>query len=488
MGMPETSSRTKSRLLAWLVALTCGACGGSGSKADAGGGAGGNADAGGTDGHLTGSFGAPAKLDLLFVIDDWASTDSQQQKLLLQLTTFVAVLRALPGGLPDLHAAVISADMGGCAGAAGDDGVFKSSQQGSCVQTTLAAGATFVTDDATGATKNFTLADPMGLPTVLECIGLLGSGGCGFGQPLRAAARALGADGQPAPTQNAGFLREDAELAIVLLTNQDDCSIPDGSDLFSDTSSKVSDPLGPLSQYRCNEFGHLCGGLVPPRMSPDPSDLSTVVALDGCVSNEAGRLTAVGSFVAGIEALKPLPGAIVVAAITGPTTPYNVTWSAPPAGADTQPWPSIESSCVAMGGDGTFGQPSVRTAQFVEAFGADGVLGSICDASYANSVTSIAGRIGARAVGCVFGNVAQFSDGGSQCTLTEHGAGGARVVPSCLTSGAVAPCWTLDSDPASCGPSGARFLISGAADAGTAAPSYTYDCLPCTAAVANGCP
>jgi hypothetical protein len=38
----------------------------------------------------------------------------------------------------------------------------------------------------------------------------LGAGGCGFGQPLAALDRALGADGQPPLAANAGFLRPDA--------------------------------------------------------------------------------------------------------------------------------------------------------------------------------------------------------------------------------------------------------------------------------------
>ena len=68
-------------------------------------------------------------------------------------------------------------------------------------------------------------------------------------------------------------------------------------------------------------------------------------------------------------------------------------------------WPEVEHSCGAAGGDdvnpeatqnptdGSFGDPGVRIAQFVNAF-PNSVLGSICDASYATSMTAIATKLG----------------------------------------------------------------------------------------------
>ena len=48
--------------------------------------------------------------------------------------------------------------------------------------------------------------------------------GCGFEHQFAAILRALGADGGRAPAENQGFLRPDAYLAIVMMTNEDDCS------------------------------------------------------------------------------------------------------------------------------------------------------------------------------------------------------------------------------------------------------------------------
>lgn len=465
-----------------LLPAVVGCGGGSGIKADGGNDAGSD----GSAGTLTGTLTTGRKVDILFVIDDWASTTSQQVKLSTELPVFVQALEGLPDGLPDLHLAVISADMGGCPLVAdGDHGIFNSAPQGTCLDTTLQGNATFVADDATGATRNFSGGD---LATVLECILPLGASGCAFAQPLASVARSLGADGQPAPAQNAGFLRDDADLAIILLTNQDDCSTPAGSDLYSTSSSRISDPLGPISEYRCNEFGHLCGGVAPPRLSPDPGDLSTTLTLDGCESNEDGKLSAGGSFVDEIKNLKTDPSMILAVAIAGPPTPYTVTWRAPPDGTDTQPWPAMEPACGPTN-DSILGDPAVRTAQWIAAFGDNGVFESICDNSYTSSLSQIAVRVGLLVdPRCIAGAIQPDSEGQPTCTVSEHVTEGGgvttHVVPSCATSGGAAPCWSLTASPASCpqGKSGSTFSIS--ADPNHPSPlalTYSYSCVPARA-------
>ena len=75
---------------------------------------------------------------------------------------------------------------------------------------------------------------------MFTCIAALGEGGCGFEHTFASVLRALGADGQgSAPFENQGFLRPDAYLAIVLVTNEDDCSATPGVPLF-DTGSNTN--------------------------------------------------------------------------------------------------------------------------------------------------------------------------------------------------------------------------------------------------------
>ena len=51
-------------------------------------------------------------LDVLFMIDNSASMHLSQANLLRNFPTFMNVLKELPGGLPNIHVAVVSSDMG----------------------------------------------------------------------------------------------------------------------------------------------------------------------------------------------------------------------------------------------------------------------------------------------------------------------------------------------------------------------------------------
>ena len=420
--------------------LTPSGTGGSGGATGgrAGGSGGANGGAGGTGGTtVTGPFGN--NVDILMMIDDSSSMTEMQQKLYLQLPTFIQSLQNLPSP-PSLHLAVVSSDMGapgdsassiGCS-AAGDQGEFQSSPQSNstlnppvtCTNTTIATppGAadsnhTFITD--ADMMPNFTNPN---ITAVLQCIAFLGDKGCGFEHQLASIDRALGADGLgPAPSTNAGFLRPNAYLVIVILTNEDDCSAPANTELYSLNAGQqnVANPLGPIANYRCNQFGHLCTDPVsgvsgePPLQPPSDAMMTgTTPTLDltNCTSNDTnGLLTPVARFVSDIKALKPDPdNQIIVASIAAPATPYTVAWLPGQGGQNTKQgelWPQIEHSCGPVGGDdvnpkatqnptdNSFGDPGVRIAQFVKAF-PNGVQGSICDVNFATTMAAVASKIG----------------------------------------------------------------------------------------------
>jgi hypothetical protein len=365
--------------------------------------------------------GGGGGVDILFMIDNSSSMTSMQQKLVAQIPMFLATLQSAARPLSDFHIAVISSDLGapgdstssiGCT-VDGDQGIFQSQPRGDCQAGTLAPGATYISN--VGGVANYTGQ----LTDVLACITPLGANGCGFEHQLASVARALGADGQPAPAANAGFLRRDAELAIFLLTNEDDCSAPADTTLYSLNGhpQNLSNPLGPIANYRCNEFGHLCrdpaganpGALIMPPLNP-PADAqgsgTPTLGLVDCESNDtsSGMLTPISKFVAEIKALKADPSRITVGALVAPATPYTVEWTPAAGGNDDagELWPQIEHSCGAQGDvaplaadvttDGSFGDPAVRITQWVQAFGDNGVLGSICD-DYGLTMGSMAGKV-----------------------------------------------------------------------------------------------
>jgi hypothetical protein len=482
------------------------------------------------------------EIDILFMIDDSSSMTVMQQKILLQLPLFMQVLQALPMGLPSVHVAVVSSDMGapsdqgdniGCSQTGGDNGMFYFAPEGTCTATTLDTGATFIMDDAAGTTKNFSAADPMGIGTVFQCIALLGEAGCGFEHQLASIDRALGADGQgPAPATNMGFLRPEAYLGIVMLTNEDDCSAPASNvplPVYSLNGGmqSISNSDGPIANYRCNGGplgAHLCNdptgpnptAFEQPPLIPPPDAQGTAAAptlnLTNCEDNETGSsaLTEVSKFVADIKALKGDPGnQILVGGIIAPPAPYTVEWEPGTAGGMTSSelWPQVEHSCGPSGqftnpmgqivSDGSFGDPGVREAQFINAFGANGVVASICDPSYASSMATIAMKLGELIKPkCIAGVIQQDANGQPTCTVTnEVMKGGVTtdvVVPSCAAQPGAAPCWTLSPpDMTNNCPAGTQGLTV-STDPNNPNPDSLdslVECATCVAGVsAAGCP
>lgn len=377
-----------------------------------------------------GSRTDPRKLDILFMIDNSSSMAPLQAKLRAQIPTFIDTLAdPATGALPDLHVAVVSSSLGAgawsnvnqCHSAATDPSTL-GDDQGRFLQgavgpnaspcTMLHSGAKFLqTNDGGGPNFDGDLRDAVG------CITYLGDQGCGFESQFKSIYYAL-AKGALSPAEdsdNGGFLRANAKLAIILLTNEDDCSVGDNSLLIDPSVNSVNDPsgLGALSSYRCNEFGHLCDGAPPPHGNLPAGG----VTLNNCVSAEnmgktdsvidplghpdptMGHLwPTVAGFTDYVRMFKPNPNDIYVAAIAGPTTGpmgeslYHVSPQVNSSGGN-ELVPVIDHSCVQMNGDTTgpeVADPAVRIKQWVDTFGPNGVFYPICGANLSAAMSGIA--------------------------------------------------------------------------------------------------
>ena len=347
---------------------------------------------------------------------------------------------------------------------------------------------------------------------MFQCIGALGDKGCGFEHQLASIDRALGGDGNGAPSTNANFLRPEAYLGIVLLTNEDDCSAPSNSQIYSlavggSNQQNIANALGPVANYRCNQFGHLCkdpsGNVIEPPLTPPANAMGTAAAptldMTDCTSNDTnGLLTPVSQFISDIRSLKGDPdNQILVASISAPPTPYTVAWVPQMGGQNTQPnelWPQIEHSCGAAGTDDvnpestmsptdmSFGDPGVRIAQFVSAF-PNYVLASICDASYAASMQAIATKLGQLITPpCITGKIQNDPAGNPQCSVIEHQTDGSGMkhdaaVPNCAENGNAMPCWSLMPGAGTC--TGQQINVMDPAGANTNAESSTINCSIC---------
>ena len=354
-------------------------------------------------------------LDVLFMIDDSSSMTTVQQNLVANFPVFINVLKSLPSGLPNVHIGVTTSSMGAGAFTASVPGCM-TPDLGNLISTVRAAtdpvcSSARITDSRhfieslnNNSTNNFSgdIAD------VFRCIAQVGASGCGFEHQLASVRAALGDSmmGLAPPSGNAGFIRDDAFLAIIWITNEDDCSAPPDSQLFDPNQNTVTDPLGPLASFRCTEFGITCDGLTAnggriPRMAGGP--------YANCRSNDAlagadpkHSLVPIQFYIDYFQRVKSLPPHVIGAAVAAQTEPFAVSID------QMTSFPALNHSCSSS--NGTFGDPAVRMKQVIDSLGNLGTFTSICQNSYQDAMSVIANLIG-RQLGrqCIDGILADKS-------------------------------------------------------------------------------
>jgi len=372
-------------------------------------------------------------LDLLFLLDDTES--SGQQSLRDSMATLLAGLAFVEGGLPNLHVGVATSDLGttgslepdnpapavglpgqgGCAGL-GDGGVLRTNGA-------LVSGS-FVVDEADGLggrARNYTGV----LEQVLGLMTSVGASGCGFEQHLAATVLALT---NPA---NAGFVRPDANLAIIILADEDDCSVRDAGAFF-DADEGI---LGPRSSFRCTREGLVCS-----------ESLDAVGPKTGCSPREdSSYLEGIERFVGFFDRLKPSQK-LVLAGIVGDPVPVevrNVTLNGTSELA-------LSSSC-SIGG--VSASPAVRIAALVDRYASRGVLTTICQPDLAPNLVEIGMAI-KRSMGVACIDTSKLADSrddsGIQPVCEVHdldSSGLATTIPGCPSEGS---CYELRADPQAC--------------------------------------
>jgi len=116
-------------------------------------------------------------------------------------------------------------------------------------------------------------------------------------------------------------------------------------------------------------------------------------------------------------------------------------------------WPRIAPSCGAEAADGSgaFGEPSIRLAQFANGF-SNSLLGSVCDANYAEILARLLCREGERgSPPCLSANIQTKIDAEGRsypdCVVTEQLTAVDGVhdffLPPCATVTAGSACWSL---------------------------------------------
>ena len=466
------------------------------------------------------------KLDIIFMVDDSSSMKPLQAKMQAQLPAFMdALVDEQTKQLPDLHVGVVSSSFGGGAwgnvnqcqshipdpNTLGDDyGRFLQGAVGMNPSpcSMLHSGTKYLANIGDNQMPNY----DGDIRDAFKCIALLGDKGCGFesqfGSVYWALAKALApATGDGADPDNGGFLRSDAVLAIVMVTNEDDCSVAPDSLLLAPNVNSATDPkgLGALQSYRCNEFGHLCDGVPPPHgynfMTKQFDLPMNGVTLKNCVSAENMGKTddgvvdpngnpdpthghlwpTVDDFTKYIKMFKNNPDDILVAAIAGPTVDGqgNSLYRVIPqmnSAAMGEMDPVVDHSCtqqVAGGADPEYADPAVRIKQWTDSFGTNGIFYPICANDFKMAMTSIAMRIHQKlGSSCVSTNIAKDPQDPSKhnCNVTQKttdssGKQTTQKLEECDDARSNAPCYLLTENSPQCTDATAKTLFKVCNDA-----------------------
>jgi hypothetical protein len=385
------------------------------------------------------------KIDLLFVVDDSASMVEEQASLAANFPRFMAALEKT--GAPDLHIGVITTDMGAggidqdkCQGV-GDAGRFQI--QAGCPVS--ADGPRFLRIDAAG-NKNFTgtLAD------TFACVALVGKEGCGYEHQLQSLRYAL-SDNNPGFRE---FLRPEAHLGIVVISDEDDCSADFDATLFNEARA------GQNPNLRCATAGHACGGTKVPATAMTAPLASCTAAPQATTDPERkSSLINVATFVDHVKAQKAPGRRTIVAGIFGysknaDTKSYTI--GPGNGGLDLMP------ICATGAGKAA---PAIRLKAFVDAFGGDGSWHDICGADLSEAMKEIGDAINVRINDTCLARRPVDIDPTTpkldvECVITEQkpGATSGTLIPAC-GSGAM-PCWEVSEDAVCAKSSGLRLVIN----------------------------
>jgi hypothetical protein len=364
--------------------------------------------------------------------------------LLANFPAFINVLQNIEGGLPNVHIGVVSTDLGSNPFNIGGCNNPLTGHEGRLMSDPRLPGCSppsgaFIRDIALPngeRDRNYTgsLAD------TFTCIAALGEQGCGFEQPLEAMRKAL--DNNPA---NAGFIRPNAFLAVIFLTDEDDCSVTDGA-MFDNSQNSVDDPLGPLASYRCTEFGIVC----------DPDTPRTPGVYSNCRPRENSPYMAhTDEYANFLKGLKDDPRMIIVSGIIGNPNPVVVA-------LDANNRPTLQPSCMT---GGMTADPGVRLQSFLDQFPQRNTVTTICSTDLTDGLVLIA-QLMASVIGnpCVTTNILD-ENGDYECQVSDIRFPGEdrqeeTIIPECNADRSNIPCWHFEAqDSCDAYPTGLALIV-----------------------------
>ncbi|MAQ14128.1 MAG: hypothetical protein CMN30_04940 [Sandaracinus sp.] len=357
-------------------------------------------------------------LDLVFVVDDSGTMEAEQARLAAVLPAMVE--RLLPAvaptrrGFRSLRLGVLTTDLGApgaCPNGQGDDALLQPSDAPGC--------------DLALPWAEFWSGE---LPERPQCLlEGLGTGGCGFVQPLEALLKGLtpstsdlrfgGWTTGHGDGPNAGFLRRDATWGVVILTDGDDCSAADPG-LYDVASREYTATI----DRRCTDH--------PEALHPIRRFVDGLRALRG-----EGPLV--------VSVIGGVPPALV-----GDQTPAGLRALLDSPAMQVVPGTDRRAACSTPDGDDAF--PARRLVEFAAALGDGGgstEVHSICEEDFGPALDSLASAAlaaGAAApLRCIWRSDAWLN--ARDCVIFEE-------APGCASRPGRTP---VDADECSIGPADA---------------------------------
>lgn len=167
------------------------------------------------------------KMDIVFVVDDSGSMGEEQGNLAANFPKFVKVLDAFKtksGATVDYRIAVTTT---------GRDVKYKIELPGFGSFPTEEKGdnGAFKNTSSCGATKRWVDKADKNAADTFSCLARVGTTGPGIEMPLETLRLAF--NDRVSDGTNKGFLRDDALLAVVILTDEDDCSRSDNDFVYA---------------------------------------------------------------------------------------------------------------------------------------------------------------------------------------------------------------------------------------------------------------
>lgn len=327
----------------------------------------------GVVGRCDAELGLPAAVstDILFVVDNSSSMTEEQAKVVAQLRAFLDSLANAPVQ-NDFQVGVISTAVSmysnACAGSA------------TLVQAEAEGGRLQLGKELSGALNADSERKILRFdePDLLEQFGLLiGQGTAGLGQEMGLEAMRLALTEPLAsiapdatPSGNAGFLRPGSRLLVVVVTDEDDCSVQDPRALVLRTSCETN---ACSTDADCGSEGTYC--------VPLGTEGGRSCQLNSCETPEGrAALEPVSTYVEFLRTLDDGTGASrlrdVSLAVIGPVN------------ADGQPERCRSSSDEAFG-------VGERYRDAVSQMGDRGFIGSICSDDYGETLRRIAELVAA---------------------------------------------------------------------------------------------